>query len=362
MAANFRPPWATVVFPLLAAALAVVLSLAGTLGGASPLALVVDAVMIVVMLGAIFAAVHHADVIAHRLGEPGGTLVLTLAVTIIEVSLIESVVLTHHSEPGLARDTVFSVIMIVCNGLIGLCVLLGGLRHREQEFHTAGAGVYLNLLGALSILTLVLPNYTMTVTGPYFSAAQLVFVSVVTVVLYSAFLFIQTTRHAEYFRARFATGGEPPPRGAVAISSVLLLVALVAVIAIAEHFAAVVEAGLDEIGAPPAAAGIVIALVVLAPESITALRAAYRDVLQKSLNVALGSTVATIGLTVPAVALTNVVLGRQLALGLSPRDTVLLTLTLFVSVLTFGTGRTNILAGLIQLVVFATFLFLIFVP
>lgn len=368
MAAKYQAPLATIAFPILAA----VFVLAGRFVDAAlehaPLWLVltVDAVMIAVMIGAIFAAVHHADVIACRLGEPGGTLVLTLAVTVIEVALIESVVLEHDSSPGVARDTVFSAVMIVCNGLVGLCVLLGGLRHREQEFQTSGAGVYLSLLGALSVLTLVLPNYTLTTVGPYFSPAQLIFVSVITVVLYATFLFIQTSRHADYFRyepdGQNADDDVYPSNKALAVSVIVLLVALGGVIFIAEKFAKVMETGVDQIGAPQAVVGIVIALVVMGPESITAVRAARRDMLQKSLNVALGSSLATIGMTVPAVAITNVVLGKQLALGLSQRDTLLLALTLFLSILTFGTGRTNILSGLIHLLVFVTFVFLIFIP
>ncbi len=361
-------PITTIAFPILAAVFAVVVPLIDIHGMQARLvsAAPVDAVMIAVMLGAIFAAVHHADVIAHRLGEPGGTVVLTLAVTVIEVALIESVVLKQNSAPGLARDTVFAVIMIVCNGLIGLCVLLGGLQHREQEFQTSGASVYLSLLGALSVMTLVLPNYTLATSGPYFSTAQLVFVSVITVILYVAFLFIQTSRHADYFRAetRPSSDGDDayPTNRAVVVSVALLLVALGGVIVIAENFGSVLEEGLASVGAPEGVVGIIIAIVVLAPESITAVRAARRDVLQKSLNVALGSSLATIGLTVPAVAISNVILGRQLALGLSARDSLLLALTLFLSILTFGTGRTNILSGLIHLLVFAAFVFLTFIP
>jgi Ca2+:H+ antiporter len=369
MAAQTKMPWPTIVFPVLAAALVAASEFVHLDGGPAAsfaLSLTVTTVMIVVMLGAIFAAVHHADVIAHRIGEPGGTLVLTLAVTVIEVSLIESIVFKQNTPPTLARDTVFSVIMIVCNGLVGLCVLLGALRHREQEFQTSGTAVYFNVLGALSILTLVLPNYTLTTPGPYFSTAQLIFVSVITVILYATFLFIQTSRHADYFRAaeKTAAGGANvyPSNRVVAASVILLLLALFGVVLIAEKYAVIVEEGLDYIGAPPAVAGIVIAIIVLAPESISAVRAAQRDVLQKSLNIALGSSLATIGLTVPAVAMTNILLGRQLALGLSPRDTLLLALTLFLSLLTFGSGRTNILAGLVHLVVFATFVFLVFIP
>jgi Ca2+:H+ antiporter len=368
MATKTETPITSIVFPLLAIGFIVLAPLIGFKAGASaaPLDVVLSVAMLVIMLGAIFAAVHHADVIAHRLGEPFGTLVLTLAVTIIEVALIESIVLTPNSSPALARDTVFAVIMIVCNGLVGLCVLVGGLRHHEQEFQVSGAGVYVHLLGALSVLTLVLPNYTQTIVGPYFSNGQLVFVSVITVVLYATFLFIQTSRHTDYFRAADKTAPDGqhiyPSNKAVMVSAISLLVALAGVILLAKKFAVLLEVGLHGVGAPEAVAGIVIAMVVLAPESISAVRAALNDVLQKSLNLALGSSLATIGLTIPAVALTNIAIGKQIQIGISSRDTLLLALTLFLSVLTFGSGRTNILAGLVHLVVFATFIFLVFVP
>jgi len=364
-----RPPLTAIAFPLLAIAFVFAAPYIGYDPSAQPpstYSLVVSGAMIVIMLGAVFAAVFHADVIAHRVGEPYGTLVLTLAVTIIEVALIESIVLTPGSSPALARDTVFAVVMIVCNGLIGLCIIWGGLRHHEQEYQTSGASVYLTVLGALSVLTLVLPNYTVTTIGPYFSNPQLIFISVITVVLYAAFLFIQTSRHTEYFRADVGDASDPdhglPSSRLVLISVIMLLVALTGVILTAKKFAIILEAGLTHFGAPPAVAGIIIAMVVMAPESITAVRAAERNELQKSLNLALGSSLATIGLTIPAVAITNVFIGKQIEIGLSGRDTLLLALTLFLSLLTFGTGRTNILSGLVHLVVFATFLFLVFVP
>ncbi len=357
-----------IAFPVLAVGFVILAAAAGLdiAKPASPLSWVLAAAMIGIMLGAIFAAVELADVIAHRVGEPYGTLVLTLAVTVIEVALIESIVLTPNSSPALARDTVFAVIMIVCNGLVGLCIMVGSLRHHEQEFQVSGASLYLNVLGALSVLTLILPNYTTTIVGPYYSKAQLLFVSAVTVALYASFLFIQTSRHKEYFRASeaAAAGGHHsyPSNKAVALSAIMLLMALAGVILLSKKFAAILEVGLNSVGAPQAVAGVIIAMVVLAPESITALRAAHRNMLQKSLNLALGSSLATIGLTIPAVAVTNIVLDKQIEIGLSSRDALLLALTLFLSVLTFASGRTNILAGLIHLVVFATFLFLIFIP
>jgi Ca2+:H+ antiporter len=368
MAAQTRTPVTTIAFPILAIAFVILAPLVGFDGtqALSARSLTLSAVMIGIMLGAIFAAVHHADVIAHRTGEPYGTLVLTLAVTVIEVALIESIVLMPNSSPALARDTVFAVIMIVCNGLVGLCILVGGLRHHEQEFQISGTGVYLIVLGALSVLTLVLPNYTIAAPGPYFSTAQLVFVSVHTIVLYATFLFVQTSRHVDYFRADDDTAPDGrhiyPSNPEVAASAVLLIAALCGVILVAKKFATILETGLSFIGAPQAVAGVIIAMVVLTPESISAVQAARRDVLQKSLNLALGSSLATIGLTIPAVALTNIFLGRGLELGLSARDTLLLALTLFMSLVTFGTGRTNILAGLVHLIVFATFLFLVFIP
>jgi Ca2+:H+ antiporter len=368
MAARAGLSLPAIAFPVLAVGFVILAAAAGLdiAKPASALSWILAAAMIAIMLGAIFAAVELADVIAHRVGEPYGTLVLTLAVTVIEVALIESIVLTPNSSPALARDTVFAVIMIVCNGLVGLCIMVGSLRHHEQEFQVSGASLYLNVLGALSVLTLVLPNYTTTVVGPYYSTAQLLFVSVITVVLYASFLFIQTSRHKEYFRASEAAAADGhhnyPSNKAVALSAIMLLMALAGVILLSKKFAAILEVGLGHIGAPQAVAGVVIAIVVLAPESITALRAAQRNMLQKSLNLALGSSLATIGLTIPAVAVTNIVLDKQIEIGLSSRDALLLALTLFLSVLTFASGRSNILAGLIHLVVFATFLFLIFIP
>jgi Ca2+:H+ antiporter len=365
MTAPVKRQPAAIVFPILAIAYVILAPLAANVASSSSaVSVILSTAMVVIMLGAIFSAVHHADVIAHRVGEPFGTLVLTLAVTVIEVALIESVVLAQKSSPALVRDTVFAVVMIVCNGLVGLCVLVGGLRHREQEYRVSGAGVYLSVLGALSVLTLVLPNYTQTVRGPYLSTSQLIFVSIVTVVLYATFLFIQTSRHADYFRAEEETSDvhDYPSGRAVVVSATMLLVALGAVILMTKKFAVIVEVGIDYVGAPPAVAGIIIAMVVLAPESITAVRAALRNMLQRSINIALGSALATIGLTVPAVAITNVILVSQMELGLSERDTLLLELTLLLSLLTFGSGRTNILNGLVHLVVFATFIFFVFVP
>jgi Ca2+:H+ antiporter len=368
MTISKKTPWAWIVFPVLSILFVIASSLLkiGEWPLASAASLLSSAVMIVIMFGTVFAAVYHAEVIAHRVGEPFGTLILTLAVTVIEVALIASLMLMPNANAALARDTVFAVVMIVCNGLVGICVLLGGIRYREQEFKTSGTGAYLSVLGTLAVLGLVLPNYTVATPGPYYSTAQLVFVSIATLVLYGVFLFIQTVKHTDYFLQAKRAGSKEkvyvPDGQAVVVSSVLLLVSLVGVVLIAKKFAVILEAGLALAGAPQTVAGVIVAIVVLAPESISAVRAAQKDILQKSLNLALGSSLATIGLTIPAVAIMSVVIGKGLVLGLSARDTLLLALTLFISLLTFGTGRTNTLYGFVHLVVFVTFLVFTFMP
>jgi Ca2+:H+ antiporter len=327
--------------------------------------LVFAVVLLAILFGTVFAAVHHAEVVAERIGEPYGTLLLTMAVTVIEVALIVTLMLGDNPNPALARDTVFAVVMIVCNGLIGLCILAGGLRFREQEIQVSGAHLYLSMLIVLSAITLILPNYTLTTPGPEFSRLQLAFVSLATLLLYGVFLYTQTALHRDYFvqgAAQVAQDGAPTSGRTVLISLGLLLLSLLAVVLLAKKFSVVVEAGTAALGAPPAFAGVVVALLILLPESVSALAAARKNQLQKSINLALGSSLATIGLTVPAVAVATAVLGKPLTLGLGNRDSVLLVLTILISLLTFGTGRTNILFGLVHVVVFAVFLFLIFVP
>ena len=330
----------------------------------SPRGMVFAAVLLVILFGTVFAAVHHAEMIAERIGEPFGTLLLTLSVTVIEVALIATLMLGEKGVPTLARDTVFAVVMIVCNGLVGTCILLGGLRYREQGFQITGVNVYLCVLTVLATITLVMPNYTLATPGPVYSKLQLGFVSVVTIILYGVFLYTQTIRHRDYF-VNDAGGGEghqPQSAGALVLSVALLLVSLLAVVLLAKKFSLVVDAGAAAIGAPPAFAGVVVALLILLPESVSALSAAHKNDLQKSINLALGSSLATIGLTIPAVAETAYLLDKTLVLGLESRDIVLLAMTMLVSMMTFGTGRTNVLFGLVHLVIFATFLLLVFVP
>jgi Ca2+:H+ antiporter len=322
-------------------------------------------VLLAILFGTVFAAVHHAEAIAERIGEPYGTLLLTLAVTIIEVALIATIMLGEKAVPTLARDTVFAVVMIVCNGLVGICILTGGLRYREQDVQVSGSSVYLSVLIVLATITLILPNYTLTTPGPFYSVAQLGFVSIVTVVLYGVFLYTQTIRHRDYFIGD-ATGkandGPSTSNRMLALSIALLVVSLLAVVLLAKKFSLVVDFAAASIGAPPAFAGVLVALLILLPESLAAVAAAHRNDLQKSINLALGSSIATIGLTVPSVSIVAYALDKQLVLGLNAQEVVLLVLTFILSMLTFVTGRTNILFGLVHLVVFAVFVFLVFVP
>jgi Ca2+:H+ antiporter len=365
MSAHGPMPRSAWIFPALAVLLFAVATALGFTFTPSAGGLVFAAVLLVILFGTVFAAVHHAEVIAERIGEPYGTLLLTLAVTIIEVALIATIMLGEKPVPTLARDTVFAVVMIVCNGLVGICILAGGLRYREQDFQISGANLYLSVLIVLATITLILPNYTLTTPGPLYSAAQLSFVSVVTIILYGVFLYTQTIRHRDYFIVESdgaADDADHASRRTLMLSTVLLLVSLLAVVLLAKKFSLVVDAGAAAIGAPPAFAGILVALLILLPESVAAISAARKNDLQKSINLALGSSLATIGLTIPAVAVVAYALDKTLVLGLEQREVILLVMTFLLSMLTFGTGRTNILFGLVHMLVFAVFVFMVFVP
>lgn len=365
MSAHGTMPRSAWIFPALAVALFAVATGLGLTFTASAGGLFFALVLLAILFGTVFAAVHHAEVIAERVGEPYGTLLLTLSVTIIEVALIATIMLGDKPVPALARDTVFAVVMIVCNGLVGLCIFIGGLRFREQDVQVTGSNLYLSVLFVLATITLIMPNYTLTAPGPIYSAAQLGFVSVVTVILYGVFLYTQTIRHSDYFINRSnddAAGESHLSNRMLALSIALLLISLLAVTLLAKKFSVVVDLAIASIGAPPALAGVLVALLILLPESVAAVTAARKNELQKSINLALGSSLATIGLTIPAVAVAAYALDRQLVLGLKNPEIVLLVLTFIVSMLTFGTGRTNILFGLVHMVVFAVFLFMVFVP
>src|SRR6476659_7648603 len=338
MSAHGPMPRSAWIFPALAVTLFAPTTALGFTFTPSPYGLVFPTALLVILFDTVFAAVHHAEVIAGRIGEPYGTLLLTWAVTIIEVALIATLMLGENPAPTLARDTVFAVVMIVCNGLVGICILAGGLRYREQDVQVTGSSLYLSVLFVLATITLILPNYTLTTPGPVYSAAQLGFVSVVTVLLYAVFLYTQTIRHRDYFvgeAAGLAADGVRLSGWALGLSIGLLLVSLLAVVLLAKKFSLVVDAGAAMIGAPPAFAGIVVALLILLPESVAAVAAARKNDLQKSINLALGSSLATIGLTIPAVAIAAHTLEKTLVLGLEDREIVLLLLTFLLSMLTF---------------------------
>ena len=322
----------------------------------------------VMLMLAVLSAVHHAEVVAHRTGEPLGTLVLALAVTVIEVALILSFMLMGGNDNAtLARDTLFSAIMIICNGVVGLCLLVGGWRHKEQVFRVQGVGPALAALLALSTLSLVLPTFTTSSPGGTYTASQLVFVALTSLALWCAFTFFQTIRHRDYFLPEDATDNtqthaEPPSWLRAGLSLLALLMCLVAVVGLAKQLSPTIESTIRLWDAPQTLVGIVIALLVLLPETVAALRAAKANRLQTSLNLALGSALASIGLTIPAVAIAAVWLGFPLTLGLDNKDLVLLVLTFMVGSITLAHGRTSMMQGAVHLVIFAAFLFLALVP
>lgn len=353
-------PW-SIVLPVLALAAIFV---------GKPDSLVLASICALLLGGAILAAVYHAEVLAHYLGEPYGTLTLALAVTVIEVSLIVSIMLSDGAAAqALARDTLIAAIMITINAIVGLCLLAGGRRHHEQTYTQSGVSAGLAILATLSVLTLVMPNFTTSARGAFYAPTQLVFVAIVSLILYATFVVAQTIRHREYFLHRDDEDGgndrahQAPVRRPKAIAaSATLLVALVGVVLLAKNLSPTIEAGVAAIGAPRALVGIIIAALVLAPEGFAALGAARANRVQTSLNLAIGSALATIGLTIPAVAMVALALDLELELGLSMRATVLLALTLLVATLTLSRGRTTVVQGIIHLVIFATYLFTTIVP
>ncbi len=320
------------------------------------------------LIGAVLSAVHHAEVVAHRVGEPFGTLVLAVAITVIEVALIVSLMLAGGPETtALARDTVFAAVMIILNGIVGLCLLMGGVRFREQAFGLHGVSASLATLAAIVVLTLILPNYTVSDPGPIYIPSQLAFIALVSLVLYGTFVFVQAVRHRDYFLPAEALDNEEvhapaPTARAASLSALLLLACLGAVVLLAKVLAPAIENGVAAVGAPKALVGVIIAGVVLLPEGLAALRAARVDRLQTSLNLALGSALASIGLTIPAVAVVSLATGLTLTLGIDTKSSVLLLLSLFVTSLSLGTGRTTVLQGTVLLVIFAVYLFTTIVP
>jgi Ca2+:H+ antiporter len=324
----------------------------------------------IVLAGTVLAAVQHAEVVAHKVGEPFGSLVLAVAVTVIEVALIVTLMTTGKDTPTLARDTVFSAVMITMNGIVGLSLLIGASRRTTTSFNAEGTGAALATVTALATLTLVLPTFT-SAPGPQFSTAQLIFAAVASVALYAMFVFTQTVAHRDFFLPVTADGkpvydteahAAAPSTRTAYTSLGLLVVALVAVVGLAKLESPSIEAGVRAIGFPESFVGVVIALLVLLPEGIAASKAASRNRMQTSLILALGSSMASIGLTIPAIALASIWLPGPLFLGLGGSQIVLFVLTVIVSVLTVVPGRATRLQGGVHLVLFAAFLFLAIVP
>jgi Ca2+:H+ antiporter len=352
--------WHKIVPVAAAAVLAAALAL-----GNGPLLIAACSITLLATVG---SAVHHAEVIAHRVGEPFGTLILALAVTAIEVALIVSMMIAGgEAKAALARDTIYATVMIISSGVMGVCVLLGGLRHGEQSFRIEGAGPALAALVTLTTLVLVMPVFTTSEPGAIYSRSQLAFVAISSLLVWCAFVFVQTVRHRDYFlpardAADESVHAAPPSRRETGISFVLLLLSLVVVVGLSKVLSPAIEAAVAAAGAPVAVVGIVIAMVVLLPEAVSAVRAALANRLQTSMNLAFGSALASIGLTIPVVVLASIWLDVPLVLGLAPKDMVLLALSSLVCTIGLGNGRTNMMQGAVQVVIFAAFLFLSIVP
>ncbi len=317
-----------------------------------------------VILTAAIAIVRHADELAHRLGEPLGTLLLTLAITGLEVAMVAFVMSTGQAKPALARDTMFAVVMLVLNGFMGLALLLGGLRHREQHFNLQSANAFLVLIVPLTVLGLVLPNYTRATPGPILSKFQMLFLSLMSVGIYAVFLFVQNRRHRGFF-IMLETAGEPAEsvihsQRSTLYHAVMLGLYGLPLVLLAKQMAAPLDAMVGKLNAPPALSGFIMGVLVLTPEAIAAIRAALANHLQRSVNILLGSVLASIGLTIPLVIAVSLATGRMLVLGLDATETVMLLLTLVTSLLTFSLPRTNLLPGCVHLLLFGAYLMLLF--
>jgi Ca2+:H+ antiporter len=321
-----------------------------------------------VMMWCSFGVVRHADAVAEKLGEPYGTLVLTFSVITIEVALFATIMLHGQNNPTLARDAMFATLM---NGMVGAALLMGAIRYREQECNLAGARAFLVVIAALSVIALVLPNYIKNAPSPVDAPSQAILFIAITLLFYAVFIFIQTTRHRSFFDEPANCSSDPDHRArahaaaesrSLGFHVVMLLLTLLPVVLLSESLAVIVDYGIEDLRLPEALGGVLIAILVLAPEGLTAFQAALVDHLQRAVNVCLGSALSTIGLTIPAVLIVGLVTGTDVHLGLSDSEMVLLILTLFVSGLTFAGGRTNVLQGFVHLVLFFVYVMLIVSP
>jgi len=323
----------------------------------------------VVLFAFLFGVMTHADAVAEYLGEPYGTLILTLSVIVIEVALLASIMIHGENNPTLARDAMFATLMIVLNGMVGIALLICALRYWEQDYNLAGARSFLVVITALSVFALILPNYTKAPPDPINAPGKAWMFLAVTLLFYGVFLAIQTLRHRAFFDEPAEAVAASPKRGdrkaatgSLAYHVAMLILSLLPVVLLAEYLAVIVDYGIEDLDLPDELGGILIAILVLAPEALTAFHAALANRLQRAVNVCLGSALSTIGLTIPAVLLIGMVTGRDVHLGLTGTETVLLVLTLFISGLTFGGGRTNVLQGVVHLLLFFVYILLIFSP
>lgn len=348
-----------------------------------PISILTDIILGVALIASVLSAVYHAEIVAHKVGEPFGTLILALAITIIEVSLIVSLMLSETDEgpSALARDTVFAAIMIILTGIIGICLFIGGYRFKEQVFVKQGVNSALITLIAISVLTLILPNYTTSGEGNQYSSSQLIFVAIVSLVLYLGFVGVQAIRHRDYFlpekiekkkdeanliidenHDENEDHAEPPTLLTTITSLLMLFLGLVAVVLLSKKLSPTIESIVMSLGAPKSLVGVIIALVILLPEGLAAIKAVRQDRLQTSLNLALGSALASIGLTIPAVAIVCMFTGMKINLGIDEKSSLLMIVALFIISISFNTNKTNIQQGIVLLVIFATYLFTTVVP
>ena len=328
--------------------------------------------LLVVIFWAAFGVVHEAEELAHKLGEPLGTLILTLSIVIIEVVLVSAVMLSAKDAPTLGRDTMFAVLMIVLNGVVGLGLLIGGLRHHQQSYNLQGASAFLSVIIPLTTIALVLPNFTTSTHNGTFTTLQSVAFSIFTVALYGVFLLIQTGRHRDFFMdamektraVEAAASGEEHGLTAKALmlSLVLLIANILPIVMLSKSLATILDHGIAALGAPSALGGVLIAAIVFTPEAISSLKAVARNELQRAINLCLGAATSTVGLTVPAVLAVGLFTGQTVVLGLAPTEMALLVMTLILSTLTFSGLRTTVLEGAVHLILFFVYLVLIFSP
>lgn len=321
----------------------------------------------ILLFATVLAAVHHAEVIAHKVGEPYGTIILAICITILEVGLIVSFMLSGgEGAQTYARDTIFAAVMIILNGILGICIWIGSRKYKEQFFITKSATTYLVSLVAILVLTLILPNYTSSARGPYYSESQLIFISLACLTIYGSFLMFQTVRHRNYFISEnpgeVVHEADPPSIQATVVSLVLLIVCLAIVIFMAKGLSPVIEEFVENIGAPRALVGVIIASVVLLPECLAAIRAARNNQIQSSINLGLGSALASVGLTVPAISAVCIYNDIPFVLGLDMKSIILLALSVFIVMMSLSRGKTNHLYGTVLLVNLAAYIFTVIVP